>query len=346
MKEIRNKTANGWGRGLVIAIALLMTLGLVHTQALAWGSATHAYIANILGASQGTTANLNEIYGAMAPDASYYLFGSPYQLPLYYKAHYEAMNVWKVSKNGKFNALTQAAAYGFVSHNDDWGADYTAHHQALSPGFNKGYVIAKTQELLPYFPLVLPDAVATELTHLVVEIGVDVLMQKLDDQIGVEIMESAQWRTSQFPDLLLLAYPAPPLSSQDAALLGAETYFRNLIGGYGFALTLPQDRAVELLAEQFATMADAFLAGYGLPPLPPPLPGELSLEDQLELYILGAMALCQNDFAQEINLTIAYVDEQLKAHSVSAVPAPPAMLLMGTGLLGLGAEGLRRRRRS
>ncbi len=32
MREIRNKTANSWGRALIIAVALVLTLGPMYSQ--------------------------------------------------------------------------------------------------------------------------------------------------------------------------------------------------------------------------------------------------------------------------------------------------------------------------
>jgi hypothetical protein len=67
MTGIKNTVAMFRARVIFLAVFLVITLGLVPSQAWAWGSATHAYIADRLGSTQGET-NLNEIYGAMALD--------------------------------------------------------------------------------------------------------------------------------------------------------------------------------------------------------------------------------------------------------------------------------------
>lgn len=319
--------------GIILAVAALL---LSPIQVWAWGSATHAHVADNLGASSGQV-NLNEIYGAMGLDSFNFLFGSPYQAQLDDLAHHQSLKVWQAAQGGSQAAL--AAAYGFMSHNDDWGADYTAHHHGRYYGLAEGYVIAKTNELVASSPILaglgLPDAVATELAYMMVETGVDVLIQPLNPQIGQKIMDSTVQRTSQFPALLVQAYANElPLPYLDAAALiqGAEAQFNDLMYWYGYALTFPQDAAVQLLAGQFADLASLYLASYGIDlPLP---------KDEIALIlgnIIGeAMILCQADFAEEIRLTISFVDDQLSQHGVTPVPLPSSIVMLAPFILGLG----------
>ena len=66
------------------ALFLALTMG----QAYGWGSATHAYIDDHLG-KKGPVKNLNEIYGAMAPDVFNFLFSNMDMMKyLYTVAHY------------------------------------------------------------------------------------------------------------------------------------------------------------------------------------------------------------------------------------------------------------------
>ncbi len=343
MTGLRKTTVRFRGRGLCMTVFLVIALGLVHAQAWAWGSATHAYIADKLGSTQGET-NLNEIYGAMALDTFNYLFGSPYQSLLHDKAHNEAMKVWEAAKNT--DPATQSAAFGYMSHNDVWGADYTAHHGGRYYGLDEGYVIAKTKDYLAVSPalatLKLPEAIAFEVTHLVVETGVDVLMKQLDPQIGNKIVNAALQRTAHFPELLVQAYAADlPLSHPEAValIMGAENNFRSLMQLYGQALTFDSPTAVHLLSGQFADLASVYLLSYGITL---PLTHE-QMVAFLEEYISGAMELCQSDFAQEIDLTTAWVESQLNNHSVSPAPVPPSLMLLGSGLAGLGLAKLRRK---
>ena len=318
------------------AFVLLLGLLLCPAPVWAWGSATHAHVADRLGAVDGA-ANLNEIYGAMGLDTFNYLFGSPFQSQLHDLAHYQAMRVWQAAQGGNWAA--RSAAYGFMSHNDVWGADYTAHHRGLTYGQSNGYVIAKTaalvnsSQLLP--ALNLPAPVAEELTHIVVETGVDVLLLDLNPTIGQKIMASTQVRTDAFPQLLVQAYAGDlALSPGDAAALiyGTEAFFRNMMLGFGYALSFPPDQAVPLLAGQFADLASAYLDSYNI---------TLNMDkDQIALFLAGfineAMGLCRGDFAAEIDQTIAFVDGQLREHGVTPVPVPAALVLLAPALLRLG----------
>jgi hypothetical protein len=337
MAEMMKKTGKYGGRGLLLAISLVMALGLGHSQAYAWGSATHAYIADKLGATQGT-ANLNEIYGAMGLDTFNYMFGSPFQSQLHDLAHHKSEKVWNAAQDG--DAATRSVAYGFMSHNDDWGADYTAHHGGRSYGLTDGYVIAKTNEMVQTSfvqALGLPLPVATEVTHIMVETGVDVLVQRLDEEIGSKIVQSTEARTDQFPGLLVQAYAADlNLGYQDAAylIIGTEQYFRAMMHVYGLALTQNESTAITLLAGQFADLASAYLGAYGIP---------LDVTPELvTAFITNAMDLCKDDFDGEIALTIGYVDGQLKDHGVSAVPTPATLMLLGPALLGMVLAGGRK----
>jgi hypothetical protein len=325
-----SRCRRGW------ALPLLLGLILWPAQIWAWGSATHAHVADKLGAVDGA-ANLNEIYGAMALDTFNYLFGSPFQPQLHDLAHHQSMRVWQAAQGGDW--ATRSVAYGFMSHNDDWGADYTAHHRGLTFGLSNGYVIAKTAALVKSSQLLpalnLPAPVAEELTHIVVETGVDVLLLALNPTIGQKIMAATQVRTDVFPQLLVQAYAADlplPIDMAAALIYGTEAFFKNMMLGYGYALTFPTAQAVPLLADQFADLASAYLGSYGIT-----LPME---KDQIALFLAGfineAMGLCQGDFAAEIDRTILFVDDQLRSRGVTPVPVPTALVLLAPALWRLG----------
>ncbi|MCL4477241.1 MAG: hypothetical protein M1508_13645 [Nitrospirae bacterium] len=69
---------------------------------------------------------------------------------LYIATHYDFLKVWDASRN----EVERSLAYGFVSHNDMWGADFTAHHSGRTYGQTEGYVIAKA-EILDFPPFLL-----------------------------------------------------------------------------------------------------------------------------------------------------------------------------------------------
>jgi hypothetical protein len=87
---------------------------------------------------------MHEIYGGMAPNIFNYMFDSPHLQDLYAATHNQFMKVGNAAKLNTGKAL----AYGFVSHNDEWGADFTAHHSGITLGQGEGYIIAKAYLLM------------------------------------------------------------------------------------------------------------------------------------------------------------------------------------------------------
>jgi hypothetical protein len=320
------KTAR-WQQTLATLAALGLILGLAASQAHAWGSATHCYIDDRLNRTEPGQKNLGEMYGGMAPDLFNYLF-APYQPFLYGQTHNAFLQVWEVAGPGQ-GSLQRGYAYGFVSHNDLWGADVTAHHHGLTFGQGQGYVIAKAQALKPYLVatlasigLSLPDAVALELSHNFVEFGVDVLVKNLDRQLGAKMAAAALKRHPTFPTLLVNAYGAEVaaalgVSSQEAAraIFAAEQAFRQMKIYEGQALMQEDAVAVALLAEELANFAQAYFAGFGIN-LPPGISRE-HLVLLAENYIALAMSMCQGDFAPELQATIVYVNQQIEVRGIS-----------------------------
>jgi hypothetical protein len=112
-------------------LVVAFTMTIFSSTASAWGFAVHAYLGDELGKKHGTK-NINEIYGILSPD----IFNLSFQLPnncpaeLYDQTHHQFMPVWNKAKP----RLQTALAYGFVAHNDTWGADSTAHHKGTTVG--------------------------------------------------------------------------------------------------------------------------------------------------------------------------------------------------------------------
>ena len=321
MKTLKGKKS--W----TILTALVLILGLGASQAWAWGSATHTYIDDRLNRQGLGQKNLGEMYGGVAPDLFNYLF-APYQPYLYGQTHDDFLKVWEAAGPGR-SSVKRALAYGFVSHNDLWGADVTAHHNGLTFGQGQGYVIAKAQAMKPILiatlaslGIALDDTVALDLSHNFVEYGVDVLVKNLDGQVGAKMADAALKRNPTFPALLVQAYGDDVaahlgISSEDAAqlILTAEQSFRKTKIYEGQALMQDDAAAIALLAEELADFAQAYLAGFGVT-LPPGV-GREQIVGLAENFIGLAMAMCQEDFAHELTATIAFVNEQLDTHGIA-----------------------------
>jgi hypothetical protein len=294
---------------------LFLSLGLLLLGSgilFSWGSVTHLYIDEQVNHRSGGL-RLNACYGGLAPDFVNYLFSSPYLEDMYVATHYHFAPLWDEARS----RVDLALAFGFISHNDEWGADYTAHHSGITYGAADGYVVAKAKELLAMAPLPpelpLSDAQAMTLYHEFVETAVNVLMKRVDPQIGVKVIESAMKRSPQFPFLLAKAYSrdfAPYFGGEAEAakaIFAMEGEFRKIMILLGQALCQDEDTAVQLLSGQMADMAEGFLGG----PLPIPKEDAAALIGQL---VFGAMQLCQGDFFQEVQATVDQVGLLLSEH--------------------------------
>jgi hypothetical protein len=318
-KETRMRKIQAKKRLMAMGV-IFLTLLFVPREAFPWGFATHAYINDHL-AKRRTGNNLNEIYGGVAPDLFNYLFDYPEYLDfLSDQTHLEFSKVWEASKYGSEKPL----ALGFVSHNDVWGADSTAHHACRKCGQPYGYAITKANLLLSLAPLPpeleIPDDVSLEIFHEIVENAVDILVKRVDPSIGHKLTSAALLRSFRFPRLLVRAYAkdlafSAGISEPEATqfIKAAESEFRNTINLYGQILMQDEATAIQLISQQTANLAEGFLALYGIF-----LP--ISREEVVGMvasYMALAIELCQDDSLQEIEATIRDVRRQLWAHGIT-----------------------------
>ncbi|HSB05389.1 MAG TPA: hypothetical protein VLK23_09350 [Thermodesulfobacteriota bacterium] len=306
-----------------LAVGLLfLVIGFFSSEAFPWGFATHTYINDHLGKTK-RNQNMDEIYGGVAPDTFNYLFNFPDYLGfLSDQTHTEYTKVWDVPKAG----LGKSLAFGFATHNDVWGADSTAHHSGRTLGQNEGYIIAKAnllaailKQVPDYAALGLPDPVTLEISHELLENGVDLLIKRIDPLIGQKLSSSAVFRTSDFPVLLVKAYARDfsqfaGISYHEASkfITSAEKEFRKSIILYGQALMQDEATAIQLISEGTADIAAGFLAANGI--TPPPSEAIVPL---IAFAIEQSIELCADDFADEITATIDFVGQNLAVHGIS-----------------------------
>jgi hypothetical protein len=311
---------------------LFLSILLSASTACPWGWAVHTYIDEQF-ATKWQLRNANQLYGGLAPDLFNFRFDAPtYQDYLFEQTHYNFLRVWEAARSKPGRAL----AFGFVSHNEEWGIDSTAHRAGLTfgqvgtiPGRPEagGYVIAKAYELLyvlnqiPQFAaLQLPEPAALTVAHELVERGVDLLMKNLDPMIGAKMAAAALPPNPNFPLLMEKAYARDlastfGISNREAVkfLTSSERQFRQTMVLYGQVLMQDDVTAVMLMSEQLEDMAKAFLAAVGLPPLP----DGVDIKPLLQYGIVQAMVLCASTFAVEVAATAEFVDQQLQAHGIS-----------------------------
>ena len=306
--------------GIILGLAVMLLLG-VTTNAFSWGYATHAYIDDQILRDSGQL-NRNEIYGGLMPDTFNYLFGLPYQQDLYGLTHYQFAKAWKAADTIR----DKAVAIGFVSHNDLWGVDVTAHHAGITFGQDEGYVIAKAKmvkafmeaNVPEYQALGVPDDAALMIFHELVEEAVDLRITEQDPEIGYTLALAALSRRPNAPALLVKAFGADiaglsGMSSVDTELFikQSEVAFRNRMIFYGLALAQDRATAIQMLAEQTGGLAETFLAMYGIT-----LPPGTDLTPLIAYAIGVSIDLC-DDYAAEMDATRHKVSRELRARGIT-----------------------------
>jgi hypothetical protein len=280
--------------------------------------------------------NLNEMWGSVAPDMFIFTFDQsvcPGWITDETHGTYSDpfIKVWNVADTHAEEAL----AYGFVSHNEAWGADHIAHEAGITFGQNTGYIgyiIAKATQLLdtPVNPAD-PDTTFGDLlanlgmvpeqallvAHLITEYSIDVMLaHDVDPLLGRKLATAARNETGRFPALLVKAYGEDyadycfggDLSTAAEVLAAAEAEHRKTMIFLGQAVSRPEPVADEMLAEQVVAILPDFLGG----PLPVP---ESEAVETVRAGIVKAMALC-DDYMAEIEATIEFVRKNLEDHGI------------------------------
>jgi hypothetical protein len=292
--------------------AIVVFLFCFTVRAFPWGSATHAYIIDQIMRKAGPPRLM---YGVMAPDVfNYYFDNIGLRDQLYVMTHFTSyMKVWDVSKGPS----DRPSAFGFVSHNNEWGIDSTAHTSALTlPDHAKGYVIQKAEILYnfylePLFTLMDIDAVkGKEICHDLVETAIDLMIKYLDPNIGNRLVDSARSSDKKMLDLLVKAY-AQDVATIDgigldqaiAIIAGNESGFRMAILSLGNALKLKAPNDLNAVAAQLAGLADAAYQVHVDPGI-------------VAQALQAAMLVCSGDFVTEIMATIGFVQGKLAEHYI------------------------------
>ncbi len=313
-------------------IGVLFLSVLLAAPAFPWGWTVHAYIDEQF-ATKWHLQNANQLYGGLGPDLFNFRFDAPaFRDYIQTRTHNDFMPVWHAAKSKPAKAL----AFGFVSHNELWGIDSTAHRAGITFGQlgtipdhpeAGGYVVAKAyilgaglNQALKAVGLQLPEPVVLTVAHELVERGVDLLMKKLDPMIGLKMIAAALPPNPNFPLIMEKAYAADLATHFGVSRIEAvkffassERQFRQMLVLYGHVLMQDDATAIALMAEQLEDMAKAFLAAYGLPPLPE----GVVLQPLLKSGIEYAMHMCAADFHAEVEATAEYVEQQLRAHGIS-----------------------------
>lgn len=317
-------TATTLKRIVFTFFCMCLMVTLMPSAAFSWEAATHAYIEAHLQKMQGKAdaeVMANRIYGANAIDLFNFDFtpvAQAFTAYLHDPAQEHFLNVWDNALSGPEKAF----AYGFVSHNNTWGMDSTAHISGMTLGRGEGYVMAKARVLAtmlkpvlesPEIGLYLPDAVLLNICHQMVETGVDFLVRGLDPAIGNTLTQSAYNRSGAIPGLLVKAF-VPDFSglaggpeNAGRMIRTAEGIFQARMMAYGWAMT--QDNAFDLVADSIARIAEGFL---GLPE-----GAGAALLPVIKQAIIASMSLCAQDFERELHATTGWVNGNLSSAGIT-----------------------------
>jgi hypothetical protein len=306
-------------------------------EAFSWGDATHIYISDRLKARFDLN-NINEMWGSLGPDIFNFIFDQAL-CPIWLAEQTHGgptesfVKVW----NAAGTTSEKALAYGFISHNEVWGADYTAHISGLTFGQDVGYINAKAMVLLdtpidptgPYDPGLNPtfneifSSIGLEpdqqliIAHVIAEYAIDIMLKNdVDRSIGRKLKVAARARSSKFPVLLAEAYAADYAANcagidyltAASIITSAESKYRNNMISYGKVISLSEPIAVQLIAKQVVALAPAFIGGPLLIP-------EADAVEIIKAMIYVSMEIC-DDYITEINATIEFVENNLVTHGI------------------------------
>jgi hypothetical protein len=312
-------------KAICLLAALSLGVAVLAGAAMAWERGTHAFIADKL-KKAGGPYNIDEMYGSMAPDVFNYLFTMPNVLfrgYLYDQTHLQFLKVKEAVKWG----YEKSSAYGFLSHNNIWGADSTAHIASRTLLPNEGYVITKAQILNawmianvpPYAALVGPyPAIGLEICHNVIEAAGDIVLARHDASVGAKLMEIALRPKPDMQNLMVRAYAqgladasgslgySITLVQAEQLIRSEEEGFRTSCIAYGFLLQQDESVILANVMAQFKQLAQVFLALNGLP-----VPDDATLTALLQVSFQVADGLIEDDYMREIRATIAMVKRNM-----------------------------------
>jgi len=302
------------------AMAISLVMAICAASAMGWGSATHAYIDEHIN-NKGPLLTLNQVYGGMAADVFNFMADPQYQPYLATQAHCGGFNkMWRIA----LLPTAKAQAFGFISHNQKWAADFFAHNYSCPPDNylpTTGYIQIKAEALyntdLNIKGLVdsLGYGLGMELLRDVIEYAVDILILRQDAAIGQKVTFAALLRSAEFPLLLNSTYAwdfsrAFSLNYFQATrvIAASESQFRQTMIAYGQILAQGEAAATAQIPAQLALLAEQL---FGITINPSDIANVIDLA---KLY-------CEGDYMDAvdngINDTIDSVSERMQSHGFS-----------------------------
>ncbi len=261
--------------------------------------------------------NSQGVYGATVPD----LFNLMRDLPDYEDVAHPTHNHFGQIRIKARRMGLDTFAFGFVSHNERWGADHTAHKKGRT--MRGGYVIEKNKllapKLTPGLEAILNDAgvsyasvlagmLSSELAEPLIETAIDLLIKRNEDPaIGEELSQSSRDRPSSVPDLLEAAYAREfarhmQVAEEEAGQMIRETEagYQKAMILYGEMLAREETEAIREFAAQGAALVNSLLQSTSW--------GEVSIPaDLLEEFIGLAISEVEGDYQEEVARTLSFL---------------------------------------
>jgi hypothetical protein len=240
----------------LIAVCAILASTMLTASAFPWGSGTHLYIAEQLNDYRLDCLDRESMYGAMAPDLNSFApedVQADIRRETHHSKDYGAIYGFEAVEKKAFWLSQRAFAAGFVTHNEEWGADYYAH---LDPGYvrdeKNAALVEVIRNLWPPGQCPLTDEQLVSAAETCIEASVDLLLkEEHDEDLGRKITKAASRRSWTIPLLLGRAY----FGFVGKGLLAAEAAFRLYAIEYGEIIALPQPEDKEGMAAGIALLA-------------------------------------------------------------------------------------------
>jgi hypothetical protein len=323
-----------------ISVSLLLVLAI--SISYGWGNATHMYFSKQLGVPRGHL-NYDEMYGSVLTDAFNLILDDKGFVMSDIMHHNFMPFVQQARTCGQ-----KAAVFGVASHNDNWGADWFAHH-SLTTG-DLGYAESKGLELVsilvpevtnilnnarppldPGIPEYLANLISPELGHDLAETAVDLCVKRgIDQYIGLEMVQAAKQRSSDVGQLLAETYAGTLASLLNISpveakkfILNAERANRDQVILYGRMFVLPEEQAIRALAVYNAAVAEGYLEATLFQQLKQQFDITVS-PTVVEAFIRAAICAVQDDYVATLTNTLDATRSELLTRGITscANPAP------------------------
>jgi hypothetical protein len=231
-------------RGWMVGCLVTVLLAVLALPALAWGPGAHAIIALDVAEEKGSVIGYSilgaqVVYGAIAPDLAWQAdeplatnLGAATHDDPGYREPWDLALLWPIPK--------RSFSYGWMTHNQAWGADYYAHiadpFLGALAGPDSGYVVQRAALLAAQ------QSISEDVAHDYIEVAIDLLLDQEypDLSVGDIVSQAAYWRNYKIGVLLTMCYADVP-GADGPTLILLEKAFRRGIAVYGEALAYPTD---------------------------------------------------------------------------------------------------------